>query len=43
MSHVDVEVFGSFANNLSTWNSDVDLVVTGLLEPDRVTGGEGWG
>eukprot|EP00195_Chlamydomonas_chlamydogama_P017015 CAMPEP_0202894832 /NCGR_PEP_ID=MMETSP1392-20130828/4140_1 /ASSEMBLY_ACC=CAM_ASM_000868 /TAXON_ID=225041 /ORGANISM="Chlamydomonas chlamydogama, Strain SAG 11-48b" /LENGTH=516 /DNA_ID=CAMNT_0049579635 /DNA_START=427 /DNA_END=1974 /DNA_ORIENTATION=- len=34
-----VEVFGSFANGLSTWNSDVDLVVTGLLEPDRVTGG----
>ncbi len=36
---VQVEVFGSFANGLSTWSSDVDLVVTGLVEPDRVTGG----
>ena len=33
-----VEVFGSFANGLSTWHSDVDLVVTGLFEPDRTTG-----
>lgn len=37
---VSVEVFGSFANGLSTWNSDVDIVVTGLLEPDRSTGGK---
>lgn len=36
---VDVEVFGSFANGLSTWNSDVDLVITGLMEPDKSTGG----
>ena len=33
-----VEIFGSFANGLSTWHSDVDLVVTGLFEPDRLTG-----
>jgi DNA polymerase sigma len=32
---VEVEPFGSFVNNLSTWNSDVDLVVTGVMEPDR--------
>ena len=36
---IKVEVFGSFANGLSTWHSDVDLVVTGLFEPDRATGG----
>ncbi len=35
---VDVQVFGSFANGLSTWNSDLDLVVTGVMEPDRVSG-----
>ncbi|KAF5839343.1 hypothetical protein DUNSADRAFT_1027 [Dunaliella salina] len=35
---VDVEVFGSFANGLSTWSSDVDVCVTGLMAPDRVTG-----
>lgn len=33
-------MFGSFANGLSTWNSDLDLVVTGIYEPDRMTGGE---
>jgi non-canonical poly(A) RNA polymerase PAPD5/7 len=38
---VEVEAFGSFVNNLSTWNSDVDLVVTGVMEPDRYTGGFG--
>ncbi len=32
-------MFGSFANGLSTWNSDLDLVVTGVFEPDRLTGG----
>lgn len=37
---LDVEVFGSFANGLSTWSSDVDVCVTGLMEPDRTTGGE---
>jgi len=26
-------------NGLSTWNSDVDLVVTGLVKPSRITGG----
>ena len=31
-------VLGSFASGLSTWHSDVDLVVTGLFEPDRTTG-----
>ncbi len=35
-----LQVFGSFANGLSTWNSDLDLVVTGVMEPDRVTGCE---
>jgi len=35
---VDVEVFGSFANGLSTWSSDVDVCVTGLMAPDRITG-----
>eukprot|EP00798_Chlamydomonas_sp_ICE-L_P005147 gene5147-34957_t len=39
MHKVRVQVFGSFANGLSTWNSDVDLVVTGMMEPDRLTGG----
>lgn len=37
---VEVHVFGSFANGLSTWTSDVDLVVTGMLQPERSTGGE---
>ncbi|GLI65792.1 hypothetical protein VaNZ11_009411 [Volvox africanus] len=37
--HVELQVFGSFANGLSTWNSDLDLVVTGVMEPDRVSGG----
>ena len=32
-------MFGSFANGLSTWNSDLDLVVTGVMEPDRISGG----
>ncbi|GIL79163.1 hypothetical protein Vretimale_16704 [Volvox reticuliferus] len=36
---VELQVFGSFANGLSTWNSDLDLVVTGIMEPDRVSGG----
>ncbi|GFR47440.1 hypothetical protein Agub_g9163 [Astrephomene gubernaculifera] len=36
---VELQVFGSFANGLSTWGSDVDLVVTGISEPDKVTGG----
>eukprot|EP00198_Chlamydomonas_reinhardtii_P004174 XP_001693510.1 poly(a) polymerase [Chlamydomonas reinhardtii] len=36
---VELQVFGSFANGLSTWNSDLDLVVTGIYEPDRMTGG----
>lgn len=39
IKRVDVEIFGSFANGLSTWSSDVDLVVTGIMEPDRSTGG----
>eukprot|EP00775_Hariotina_reticulata_P011452 gene11452-11598_t len=37
--HVKVQPFGSFVNGLSTWNSDVDLVVTGLVKPSRITGG----
>ncbi|EFJ50275.1 hypothetical protein VOLCADRAFT_104084 [Volvox carteri f. nagariensis] len=36
---VELQVFGSFANGLSTWSSDLDLVVTGVMEPDRVSGG----
>lgn len=35
-----MEVFGSFANGLSTWSSDLDLVVTGIMEPEKHTGGE---
>lgn len=35
-----VEVFGSFASGLSTWSSDVDLVVTGIMEQSKQTGGE---
>ncbi len=35
---VTVEPFGSFVSGLSTWASDVDLVVTGLAEPSRITG-----
>lgn len=38
--HVELQVFGSFANGLSTWCSDLDLVVAGVMEPDRVSGGE---
>eukprot|EP00878_Enallax_costatus_P008207 GHUV01008580.1.p1 GENE.GHUV01008580.1~~GHUV01008580.1.p1 ORF type:complete len:544 (+),score=136.06 GHUV01008580.1:826-2457(+) len=37
--NVRVQPFGSFVNGLSTWNSDVDLVVTGLAKPSRITGG----
>jgi predicted nucleotidyltransferase len=37
--HVKVQPFGSLVNGLSTWNSDVDLVVTGLVKPSRITGG----
>jgi non-canonical poly(A) RNA polymerase PAPD5/7 len=29
VSNIRVQPFGSFVNGLSTWNSDVDLVVTG--------------
>jgi non-canonical poly(A) RNA polymerase PAPD5/7 len=36
---VRVAPFGSFVSGLGTWDSDIDLVITGLLEPDRVTGG----
>ncbi|KAG2500643.1 hypothetical protein HYH03_001410 [Edaphochlamys debaryana] len=36
---VELQVFGSFANGLSTWQSDLDLVITGVMEPDRVSGG----
>lgn len=36
---MNAELFGSFASGLSTWASDVDMVVTGLAVPDRVTGG----
>lgn len=36
---VELQVFGSFANGLSTWASDLDLVITGVVEPDRLTGG----
>ncbi|WIA23026.1 hypothetical protein OEZ86_009941 [Tetradesmus obliquus] len=39
VSHIRVQPFGSFVNGLSTWNSDVDLVVTGLAKPSRITGG----
>lgn len=38
-SRVKVEPFGSFVSGLSIWNSDVDLVVTGLAVPSRITGG----
>lgn len=38
-SGIRVQPFGSFVNGLSTWNSDVDLVVTGLAKPSRITGG----
>lgn len=33
------EAFGSFTNDLATWHSDLDMVVTGLAVPDRITGG----
>jgi hypothetical protein len=36
---VAVRVFGSFASGMGTWDSDVDLVVTGLFAPDAHTGG----
>lgn len=37
-SRVKVELFGSFATGMSAWHSDVDLVITGLMEPERSTG-----
>lgn len=37
---VQVQTFGSFANGLGMHSSDLDLVVTGLMEPDSPqTGG----
>ncbi|KAJ9507932.1 hypothetical protein QJQ45_021174 [Haematococcus lacustris] len=36
---MEVQVFGSFASGLNTWSSDVDMVVTGIMRPDKATGG----
>ncbi|GFH14814.1 poly(A) polymerase [Haematococcus lacustris] len=35
---MEVQVFGSFASGLNTWSSDVDMVVTGIMKPDKATG-----
>ncbi|KIY94997.1 poly(a) polymerase [Monoraphidium neglectum] len=40
-ARVKVQPFGSFVSGLSTWNSDVDIVVSGLVTPSRLTGGFG--
>lgn len=37
--NVRTEVFGSYVNGLATWQSDIDLVVTGLHKPHPVKGG----
>uniref|UniRef100_A0A7R9V042 Poly(A) RNA polymerase mitochondrial-like central palm domain-containing protein n=1 Tax=Chlamydomonas euryale TaxID=1486919 RepID=A0A7R9V042_9CHLO len=37
-SRLDVRLFGSFANGLATWDSDVDLVITGIHAPSQRTG-----
>jgi hypothetical protein len=34
-----VQPFGSFVSGLSTWDSDVDIVITGLVDPSPITGG----
>lgn len=39
--NVRTEVFGSYVNGLATWQSDIDVVVTGLHKPHPVKGG-GW-
>lgn len=38
-SGIRLQPFGSFVNGLSTWNSDIDLVVTGIVQPSSLTGG----
>ncbi|GBF99928.1 poly(a) polymerase [Raphidocelis subcapitata] len=38
-ARVKVHPFGSFVSGLSTWNSDVDIVISGLVTPSRLTGG----
>jgi DNA polymerase sigma len=35
----DVFVFGSKASSLELWNSDIDVVVTGLMEPSQENNG----
>ncbi|KAI8469643.1 MAG: hypothetical protein J3K34DRAFT_522009 [Monoraphidium minutum] len=40
-ARVKVQPFGSFVSGLSTWNSDVDIVISGLVTPSRLTGGFG--
>ncbi|KAG1665929.1 hypothetical protein FOA52_004518 [Chlamydomonas sp. UWO 241] len=35
---ISVQVYGSHASGLSTWQSDVDIVITGMFEPERSTG-----
>ena len=34
-----MEAFGSRANGLELWNSDIDVVVLGVKEPHGVNGG----
>lgn len=36
---VEVQAFGSFVNGLSLWDSDIDVVTTGVMFPDKLTGG----
>ncbi len=36
---MQVHAFGSYVNNLGTHDSDVDVVITGLLEPNNADNG----
>ena len=38
-ARVRVQPFGSFVSGLSTWDSDVDVVIAGIATPSRLTGG----
>ena len=37
-THMQVEPFGSYASGLGTRNSDVDIVLLGLMEPNPTRG-----
>ena len=37
--HAQVQAFGSYVNNLGTHDSDVDVVITGLMQPNNTENG----